>query len=226
MASGHRRKARTTCYHTTYDNSTVNLIDAFIEEEFTAFPVDQHDDMLDCLARIADPALRRAGLRQASLAAPQSARSGRLRRAKQSLGLATMVRGEVRRACGPDCSRGAPTSSCHHGDWHPCKLCFIQLWASGRLGVRNAVEVAIETAGKLIGLPEYKVDVLTTFSAGKQPLSLQQSASYQLTLDKRHGSEGRDGTSTVDGTTAREKEAALQNLGRFTVSFETGSAEP
>ena len=40
---------------TLYDHSTVDLIDAFIEEEYCAFPVAQHDDMLDCLARIADP---------------------------------------------------------------------------------------------------------------------------------------------------------------------------
>ena len=44
-------------YRTLYDKSTVNLIDDFVEQEYLAFPVAQHDDMLDCLARIADPAL-------------------------------------------------------------------------------------------------------------------------------------------------------------------------
>jgi hypothetical protein len=43
---------------TLYDKSTVNLIDAFVEEEFAAFPVAQHDDMLDCLASILDPELQ------------------------------------------------------------------------------------------------------------------------------------------------------------------------
>jgi predicted phage terminase large subunit-like protein len=47
-----------TRMRTLYDRSTVNLIDAFVEEEFCAFPVASHDDMLDCLARILDPELR------------------------------------------------------------------------------------------------------------------------------------------------------------------------
>ncbi len=42
---------------TLYDKTTVNLIDAFVEEEYLAFPVGHHDDMLDCLARIEDPEL-------------------------------------------------------------------------------------------------------------------------------------------------------------------------
>jgi len=44
-----------TRFRTLYDKTTVNLIDAFVEEEYVAFPVAQHDDMLDCLARIEDP---------------------------------------------------------------------------------------------------------------------------------------------------------------------------
>jgi hypothetical protein len=47
-----------TRFRTLYDKSTVNLIDAFVEEEYVAFPVGQHDDMLDCLARIEDPQTR------------------------------------------------------------------------------------------------------------------------------------------------------------------------
>jgi hypothetical protein len=42
---------------TLFDRSTVNLIDAFVEEEYAAFPVSQHDDMLDCLACILEPDL-------------------------------------------------------------------------------------------------------------------------------------------------------------------------
>lgn len=42
-------------HRTLYDGGTVNLIDVFVEEEYAAFPVCVHDDMLDCLARIEDP---------------------------------------------------------------------------------------------------------------------------------------------------------------------------
>lgn len=44
-----------TLWRTDWEGNTVNLIDAFIEEEYLAFPVSRHDDMLDCLARIVDP---------------------------------------------------------------------------------------------------------------------------------------------------------------------------
>ena len=43
--------------HTDYEGQTRNLIETFVEEEYKAFPVMQHDDMLDCLARIVDPDL-------------------------------------------------------------------------------------------------------------------------------------------------------------------------
>mgnify|MGYP000750535944 CR=1 FL=1 len=46
---------RRTRMHTDYEGKTVNLIDVFVEEEYKAFPVMAHDDMLDCLARIEDP---------------------------------------------------------------------------------------------------------------------------------------------------------------------------
>jgi hypothetical protein len=39
---------------TLYDKSTVNLIDVFVEQEYAAHPVSEHDDMLDALARILD----------------------------------------------------------------------------------------------------------------------------------------------------------------------------
>jgi predicted phage terminase large subunit-like protein len=42
-------------HRTLYDGTMVNLIDVFVEEEYAAFPVGAHDDMLDSLARIVDP---------------------------------------------------------------------------------------------------------------------------------------------------------------------------
>ncbi len=39
------------------DGKAVNLTQAFIREEFLAFPVCKHDDILDAKARILDPAL-------------------------------------------------------------------------------------------------------------------------------------------------------------------------
>lgn len=46
------RKSR---MYTDYEGITRNLIDSFVEEEYKAFPVMAHDDMLDCLARLEDP---------------------------------------------------------------------------------------------------------------------------------------------------------------------------
>lgn len=46
---------RRTRMHTDYEGVTRNLIESFVEEEYKAFPVMSHDDMLDCLARIEDP---------------------------------------------------------------------------------------------------------------------------------------------------------------------------
>lgn len=42
---------------TNYEGVTVDLTKAFINEEFLAFPVAAHDDMLDALARFTDPDL-------------------------------------------------------------------------------------------------------------------------------------------------------------------------
>lgn len=39
----------------TYDGRSVDLIQSFIQDEYRAFPVSVHDDMLDCMARICDP---------------------------------------------------------------------------------------------------------------------------------------------------------------------------
>jgi predicted phage terminase large subunit-like protein len=44
-------------HYTGTDGKTRNLIDDFVELEYLAFPVAQHDDMLDALARIAEPSL-------------------------------------------------------------------------------------------------------------------------------------------------------------------------
>jgi len=42
------------CRRTLYDGTTPDLVQDFIEQEYTAFPVSQHDDMLDALSRICD----------------------------------------------------------------------------------------------------------------------------------------------------------------------------
>lgn len=43
---------------TDWQRIPVNLVQSFIEEEYMAFPVGLHDDLLDALARIAEPDLR------------------------------------------------------------------------------------------------------------------------------------------------------------------------
>jgi len=43
---------------TDWQREVRNLVNDFIEEEYCAFPVGTHDDMMDCLARIAEPDLR------------------------------------------------------------------------------------------------------------------------------------------------------------------------
>lgn len=43
-----------TCYKTNYQGVTQDLVQIFIEEEYKAFPVPVHDDMLDSDARILD----------------------------------------------------------------------------------------------------------------------------------------------------------------------------
>jgi phage terminase large subunit-like protein len=46
-----------TLFKANYEGKTIDLIDSFINEEYEAFPVSVHDDMLDCKARILDPDL-------------------------------------------------------------------------------------------------------------------------------------------------------------------------
>lgn len=45
-----------TLHYTDYEGKPTDLVQAFIEDEYVAFPVALHDDMLDSLARIAEPA--------------------------------------------------------------------------------------------------------------------------------------------------------------------------
>lgn len=47
-----------TMYVTDWQRIPVDLVNAFIEEEYMAFPVGLHDDMFDGLARIAEPDLQ------------------------------------------------------------------------------------------------------------------------------------------------------------------------
>lgn len=53
----HRIMLPRTLHKTMYDGKTVDLVDAFVEEELMGFPVATHDDMLDALARLFEPEL-------------------------------------------------------------------------------------------------------------------------------------------------------------------------
>jgi predicted phage terminase large subunit-like protein len=44
-------------YYTNYEGTTEDLIGIFVEQEYMAFPVPVHDDMLDSLARLFEPDL-------------------------------------------------------------------------------------------------------------------------------------------------------------------------
>jgi len=44
-------------HYTDYEGKTRDLINIFINQEYKAFPVSEHDDMLDAMARILDPSL-------------------------------------------------------------------------------------------------------------------------------------------------------------------------
>lgn len=44
-------------FYTNYEGKVIDLVDQFLSEEYDAFPVPVHDDMLDCKARILDPNL-------------------------------------------------------------------------------------------------------------------------------------------------------------------------
>lgn len=45
-------------FYTNYEGTTEDLVQVFMEQEYKAFPVAVHDDMLDALARINDPQLQ------------------------------------------------------------------------------------------------------------------------------------------------------------------------
>lgn len=51
----HRVYLPRTLHYTDYQGQTVDLVNVFIEQEYKAFPVPIHDDMLDALARIEEP---------------------------------------------------------------------------------------------------------------------------------------------------------------------------
>lgn len=46
-----------TLYYTDYEGTTRDLVNDFVEQEYKAFPVPLHDDMLDSLARMEEPEL-------------------------------------------------------------------------------------------------------------------------------------------------------------------------
>ena len=48
----------TSLLYKDWESKSVDLVRSFFNEEYTPFPVLKHDDMLDCLARLDDPALR------------------------------------------------------------------------------------------------------------------------------------------------------------------------
>ena len=43
-----------TCFKVNYEGRREDLVQIFIKQEYKAFPISSHDDMLDCLARITD----------------------------------------------------------------------------------------------------------------------------------------------------------------------------
>jgi phage terminase large subunit-like protein len=63
----------TKCIIIDYQGHARDLVKDFIEQEYTAFPVLKHDDMLDCLARIVD--LEAAGLIKEPTVTPTKPRS-------------------------------------------------------------------------------------------------------------------------------------------------------
>jgi hypothetical protein len=50
----HRFYMLDSCFKTDYQGKTQDLVDIFLNQEYDAFPVPVHDDMLDCMARILD----------------------------------------------------------------------------------------------------------------------------------------------------------------------------
>ena len=57
-----------SCVKTDYEGTRHDLVKVFVNDEYLAFPVPLHDDMLDSLARICDP--------EFPMAAPKPKRHG------------------------------------------------------------------------------------------------------------------------------------------------------
>jgi phage terminase large subunit-like protein len=51
----HRIYLPRSMHRTNYEGRTEDMVHSFIQDEYKAFPVALHDDMLDSLARIAEP---------------------------------------------------------------------------------------------------------------------------------------------------------------------------
>jgi phage terminase large subunit-like protein len=58
-----------THFYTDWQREPKDLVRAFIEEEYMAFPVGLHEDLLDSLARIAEPELKLAWPKEAKVEA-------------------------------------------------------------------------------------------------------------------------------------------------------------
>jgi predicted phage terminase large subunit-like protein len=63
-----------TFHVTDYQKNAVDLVRTFLEEEFVAFPVGLHDDMMDSLSRIAEPDLELAWPKEVKQALPEVSR--------------------------------------------------------------------------------------------------------------------------------------------------------
>lgn len=62
--------------YTDYEGRTIDLVNAFVEQEFKAFPVPLHDDMLDALARIEEPGLDLTWPKEGSMNKPAAVAGG------------------------------------------------------------------------------------------------------------------------------------------------------
>lgn len=74
----------TSCNQVDYEGRNRDLVKDFIEQEYTAFPVLKHDDMLDCLARIID--LEKMGLIEKPSVNPAKSQSTRVEEALRNMG--------------------------------------------------------------------------------------------------------------------------------------------
>lgn len=74
----------TTCVKVDHEGKARDLVKSFIEEEYIAFPVLKHDDMMDCLARIVD--LEKMSLIQKPSLTPARSESSRVEDALRKLG--------------------------------------------------------------------------------------------------------------------------------------------